>query len=561
MKKIFYLLILIPLMELVLSCSNSFLDSQQYASINEEGYYNTPNAALKVVTNCYTNMIPYGDWDYCINKIETGTNITDDADAGGSDANDRVDTKNLATGQPLTSNGELLNTWSRRYTGISRCNSAIEGLTKATKLIAADGSVLPETTKSRYISEIKFLRAWYYFDLVTTFGSVPLITTTLATKDRPSKVPIEDLRTQILKDIDECLSDQNVPDNVTSAEYGRISKYVAYSFKARACLFFAGLMETGKMQGTAATEYASALSAAQKVYDSKQFALVPDYGVLFRGDYFAGPNASAISKECIFTVLRKYDATYMGIGYCPAVMYAGRGEVGGWGGNCPTKDFVQSFDPKDPRRLFTVISNGDIFPDVGGKLVTHNYTGYDNVYYQQSRKAFVPDKYRNGYSLGDIRTNWHPYYIRYADVILMYAEALLKTGGDKQKVTDLINEVRRRAYITTAKKDDDATFRAFDATLMPIDENYFNANLAVKVSDDLLQAIKNERRWELGMEGLRFTDLLRWGDYVKVMNAYNAKYPYGNKGKLVSDKSWPFPIPQSEIDLATGALKQNDNYK
>ncbi|MDP4206161.1 MAG: RagB/SusD family nutrient uptake outer membrane protein [Bacteroidota bacterium] len=561
MKKIFYLLILLPLMGLVVSCSDNFLEPKQYASIDEEGYYKTPDAGLKVVTNCYANMIPWGDWDYCINRVEIGTNITDDADAGGSDANDRIDTKNVATGKPLTSNGELLNTWTRRYTGISRCNSAIEGLTKATKLIAADGSVLPETTKSRYISEVKLLRAWYYFDLVTTFGSVPLILATPATKDRPAKVPIEDLRTQILKDIDDCLNDPNVPDNTIQEEYGRISKYMAYSFKARACLFFAGLMETGKLQGTASSEYTLALNAAQKVYDSKQFSLVPDYQILFRGDYFAGPYKVAIAQECVFTVLRKYDPTYMSIGYCPAVMYAGRGEVGGWGGNCPTKDFADSFDPRDPRRLFTVISNGDIFPDVSGKLVTHNYTGYDNAYYQQSRKAFVPDKYRNGYSLGDIRTDWHPYYIRYADVILMYAEALLKTGGDKQTVANLINEVRRRAFITTSKKDADATKRAFDATLIPINETYFNTNLAVKSTDDLMKAIKNERRWELGMEGSRFTDLLRWGDFVNVMNAYNTKFPYGNKGKMVSDKTWPFPIPQTEIDLSNGGLIQNDNYK
>jgi hypothetical protein len=75
-----------------------------------------------------------------------------------------------------------------------------------------------------------------------------------------------------------------------------------------------------------------------------------------------------------------------------------------------------------------------------------------------------------------------------------------------------------------------------------------------------LTAIKKERRWELGLEGYRFEDLLRWGDYVSVMNAYNAKQPYANKGKLVTDKSWPFPIPQTEIDIANGVLVQNDNY-
>lgn len=546
---------------LISACSDDFLNSKQYASIDEAGYYGTPDAAFKAVANCYINMIPWGDWDYYLNRIEIGSNITDDADAGGSDANDRAGTKELATGRPLTSNGELLNTWTRRYTGISRCNSAIEGITNAPGLVAADGSLLSEQVKSRYISEVKFLRAWYYFDLVSTFGTVPLLTATPAPSELPVKASIEDLRTQILKDIDECLADPNMPIHVTGNEYGRISKQVANAFKARVCLFFAGLMETGKLQGNAGAEYTLALNAAKNVYDSKVFALVSDYQNLFRGDYFAGEQSAELYKETIFTVMRKYVPGYLDIGYCTAVMYAGRGEVGGWGGNCPTIDFAESFDKRDPRKLFSVIKSGDIFPNVGGKQIEHSYKGYDNIHFQQSRKAFVPDKFRAGYSLGDIRSDWTPYYIRYADLILMYAEALLKTGGDHRKVANLINEVRYRAFVTTSKKDEEASFRAFEADLIPIDDVYFETNLTVKASDDLLKAIKNERRWELGLEGYRFIDLLRWGDYVTVMNTYNVKQPYANKGKLVTDKSWPFPIPQTEIDTSNGALIQNDNYK
>ncbi|BBD45660.1 MAG TPA: RagB/SusD family nutrient uptake outer membrane protein [Porphyromonadaceae bacterium] len=560
MKKIIYIPIIF-LLFLVYSCSDSFLNSKQYASIDEAGYYNTPDAAFKAVTNCYINMIPWGDWDYYLNRIELGSNITDDADAGGSDANDRAETKEVATGRPLTSNGELLNMWTRRYTGISRCNSAIEGISTATSLVAADGSLLSEQVKSRYVSEVKFLRAWYYFDLVSTFGTVPLLTGTPAPSELPEKASIEDLRTQILKDIDECLADPNMPIQVTGNEYGRISKHVANAFKARVCLFFAGLMETGKLQGNAGVEYTLALNAAKTVYDSKSFALVSDYQNLFRGDYFAGEHSAELYKETIFTVIRKYVPGYLDIGYCTAVMYAGRGEVGGWGGNCPTIDFAESFDKRDPRKLFSVIKSGDIFPNVGGKQIEHSYKGYDNVHFQQSRKAFVPDKFRAGYSLGDIRSDWTPYYIRYADLILMYAEALLKTGGDNQKVASLVNEVRYRAFVTTSKKDEEASFRAFEADLIPIDDVYFETNLAVKASDDLLKAIKNERRWELGLEGYRFIDLLRWGDFVTVMNTYNVKQPYANKGKLVTDKSWPFPIPQTEIDTSNGVLIQNDNYK
>jgi starch-binding outer membrane protein, SusD/RagB family len=566
MKKYINISFLIGVVFFCVSCSKDYLDSKQYASVDESTYYKTAGAGLKSVTSCYTPMLD--NWAYNINKCELGNNITDDADVGGSDAGDRPQVADVATGRPDVTNSLLSEAWANRFTGISNCNSGIDGLSQTGLALIDDAEqTVSDGEKSRYISEMKFLRAWYYFDLVSVFGEVPLLTTTpkMSDKSKIKKASIAQIREQMLLDINTCINDENVPLNVTDDEYGRVSRYIAYAFKARVCLFFAGLMEQGKLSGDATTEYQSARDAAQKVVESGVFDLVPDYQELFRGNYLFGDHAAEIQKECLFTVRKSYVATVMDATYATPVMEMGRGIVGGYGGGCVTKDLAEAFDSTDTRKLFTIISNRDIFFNGNtddGYEVQH-YTGYYNFWGQHSRKFYIPQAYQGGadYTIESCHSNWIPYYIRYADVLLMYAEALVKTGGNAQKTCDLINKVRRRAYLTSSIKDEEAFYRLFDRSLTTIDESYFNANLAVTTSDDLLKKIKYERRVELACEGLRFNDLIRWGDYVSTMNAYNLKYPAMNKGKSVSSISWPFPIPQSEIDRTNGSLVQNENYK
>jgi starch-binding outer membrane protein, SusD/RagB family len=564
MKKYINIFFLLGIALSLASCSDDFLDAKQSGSVSESDYFKTPGAGLKLVIACYTPMLD--NWAYNINKCELGNNITDDADVGGSDAGDRPQVADVAEGRPVVTNSLLSEAWANRFTGVGICNSGIDGLSQeGLKLIDKEGKTVSDGEKSRYISEMKFLRAWYYFDLVTIFGEVPLLTTTpLATeKNKIPKSSIEDLREQILLDINTCINDENVPLNVTDDEYGRVSRYVAYAFKARVCLFFAGLMEQGKITGNASTEYQSARDAAKVVYESGVFDLVPDYQELFRGNYLYGNHAAEIQKECLFTVIETYESNYMPTTYATPVMEMGRNNVGGYGGGCVTKDLAEAFDTLDPRKLFTIISQADTFyswsTDDGYE--PQDYTGYYNFWGQHSRKFYVPDPYRGGYTIEDCRSNWIPYYIRYADVLLMYAEALVKTGGDASTICSLINKVRRRAYLTSSIKDEEASYRKFEKSLRLIDEDYFDNNLAVKTSDDLLAKIKYERRVEFACEGLRFIDLLRWGDYVSTMTAYYAKYPAMNKGKSVSNKTWPFPIPQSEIDRTNGTLVQNENYQ
>lgn len=548
-------LLLLGILCMNTSCKKNYLTRDPYGVLNEEEFFKTDGAGLKLVTSCYQ---PLADgWGYTVNKVAIMDESVDNADAGGSDPGDRPQTTEVGTGRPLASNALLNETWSNRYRGIGKCNQALEGLIKQGENLIQNGVKLPKEVLARYIAEVKMLRAWYYFDLVTVFKDIPLIVTVEDPTVRKAKSPIEDIRVQVMKDLDEAIAEPNFPrrSQLTAAETGRLSRDAALAIKARAALFFAGLMEQSRMKGDAKAEYELARIAAQNIITQGNLTLLADYNDLFRGDYKIGP----FSSECIFGILHQYDPAY-GLGGDPfAIMNVGRNNVGGWGGNTPTRDLASSFDAADPRKMMTIISHNDIFKTSAGGEEIHNYKGYFNDFnLQQSRKAFVPQQYRQNNDLQ--RSNWQPYWIRYSEILLIYAEATIKLGGNVNDALEKLNQVRHRAFVTTKKVDDPTVFRLFGQNLKAISEQEFQLNFAIKPSTNVLEAIRLERRNELALEGFRLYDLIRWGTYVTTMKAFYTKYGFANKGRDASDKSWPFPIPQVEIDRSNGILVQNENY-
>lgn len=547
--------IVITAFGLIASCKRDFLERDPYGVLDETDYFKTDGAGLKLVTGCYQPM--QDGWGYTVNKVAIGDESVDNADAGGSDPGDRPQTTEVGRGRPLSSNPLLFETWSNRYRGIGRCNIALDALKREGSNLVENGAPLPSEALARYFAEIKFLRAWYYFDLITVFKEVPLLVAVEDPSTRKGKASIEELRNQLYIDLDEAIAEPNFPrsSELPDNETGRATKDAAYTLKARAALFFAGLMEQGKMEGDALGEYLIAKEMAGEVVNNGQLHLLPDFQDLFRGDYQVGP----FSKECIFGVLRKFDPAFSLAGDPFAIMNVGRNNVGGWGGNTPTRDLAAAFDPADPRKMFTIISHNDIFKTSSGGEEVHNYRGYFNDYnLQQSRKAFVPQAYRQQNDLQ--RSNWQPYWTRYSEVLLIYAEAVIRTGGNHAEALNYLNEVRHRAYVTTSKVDEPAIYRLFATGLKAIDEATFASRYAIKTSDDILQAIKKERRFELALEGFRLYDLIRWGEYANTMKAFHQKYGFADKGRDASENSWPFPIPQIEIDRSNGVLVQNSNY-
>lgn len=533
MKKLVYTLPLLAAL-LTVSCSKDYLNRPPLGVQTDDNFFKSPGAGMKTVVNCYLGF--YDFWGYQAAIAELGNMATDESDKGGSDNNDRPFVLDLGYGRTLSNNETLYNLWKACYNGIGNCNVALERLPGA-PLLDDKGNPLDENVKKRYLAEVRYLRAYYYLDLVRIFGGVPLITKTLTIDDRNKIVRATAAETMqfITSELEAVGADAALPsrNDMPDAELGRATKEAAWALQARAYLFFA---EDDK------SLYAKARDAAKKVVDSKAFSLEPQYQQLFLKDGYK-------SRESVFPIIFGDDPAAFIYGSTQPI-YCSPRSAGGWGFDCPTQSLVDAFEPGDPRALFTILDQGDVFPTAGGKEVldfsTYPNTGHHN------RKVFLPQN-RRGQGWGN--DAWTMYLIRYADVLLMYAEAELESGGNKQIVADNINLVRSRAT-TSAHTDVEATsrVRVIPATPLP----------PVTAASDLHAAVRHERRVELGGEYGRLFDLLRWNTYVSTMKDFSTK-PYSNgKGNSfkapASGNKYLFPIPQLEIDRSGGSIKQNPGY-
>lgn len=531
---------------LMVGCNSDFLDRPPLGSMDETTYMKTEDAGYKLLVNCYRPMLD--TWNYQQMWFDYGDQLTDDCSKGGSDAADRVTITELTRGNPPATNSLLTDLWNHRYqTAISACNVFLANITPETELIATGGALVGTEVKERWIAEATFMRAFYYFDLATVFANVPIIDKPLTSEDKHSieKADKEQVRQFILSDLDRAISSGKLPSakNLSQEELGRVTQEAALSFRARVKMFFG--------------DYEGAKADLKAVVDSGCYGLVDDYQTLFNSK-----TEGYMSKEAVFITLYQYQPPYnYGTTVCPQ-MDMGRNGVGGWGGECPTYDLVSEYEVGDPRLVHTVISHGDVFyKEDMTTTETHDYSGYDNFPRQHSRKHWIDYSRRPGGNLQ--QTDWSYYYIRYADVLLMYAECLIETGDNKQLAVDLINQVRHRAFVTTSPTDKFAQSRKFDvAESDRVTEELFEKKYKVKTSDDLRKAVRHERRVELACEGRRRTDLLRWGIFVQTMQAFSKteEGKYSGAGSNVTEKTWPYPIPQNEIDFVGGSLTQNDNY-
>ncbi|MET6998055.1 RagB/SusD family nutrient uptake outer membrane protein [Chitinophaga defluvii] len=533
MKKLIYIISFAALL-LPVSCSKDFLNRPPVGKQTDESFYKSPGAGFKTLINCYLGF--YNFWGYQAALAELGNMATDESDKGGSDAGDRPFVTDLGFGRTQSSNETLQGFWAACYKAIGNCNEALEKLPDA-PLLDDKGNPLDENIKKRYLAEIHFLRAYYYLDLVRIFGGVPLVTKTIPVDDRNKivKATTQEVFQFIITEMEAAAGDAALPsrNQLPAAELGRVTKEAIWAAQARAYLFFA---EDDKAL------YAKARDAAKKVIDSKAFSLEPDYQKLFLADAYK-------SKEVVFPIIFGDNPGAFIYGTTLPV-YCSPRSAGGWGFDCPTKSLVDEFEPNDPRALFSILDQGDVFPNPTGNekldFSTYPNTGHHN------RKIFLPAN-RRGQGWGDDAYTMH--LIRYADVLLMYAEALLESGGSKQEVADYINDIRHRAS-TSSHTDVEAIsrIRTVANTPLPI----------VSAGADLRKAVRHERRTELALEYGRVFDLIRWNNYVTTMKDYSTKPYSGGKGgnfrPPASGNKYVFPIPQVEIDRSGGSIKQNEGY-
>lgn len=469
------------------SCKKSFLDEPRQAATPAVQFWKTQDDATKAVNAIYANLREWKNIAFAPIAIESVP--SDDAEKGSS-VNDASFFNNFDNYTASSTDGQIADFWAGQYQTINFANQVLDNVPN----ISMDANL-----KNRYLAEAKFIRAYAYFRLVRAFGDVPLRLNVPkdATEYNKPRTP----KAQVWAAVEQDLTDAaaTLPQSYGAADAGRITKGAALALHAKVAMY--------------QQKWADVLNYTNQVM-GLGYSLFPNYEQLFRTNN--ENNSESVFEIQSDLVPGNGDASNSQYSQVQGV----RGSNGGgWGFNVPTQDLANAYEAGDPRRDATIIFRGETTPE--GDAIPA--TG-DNPMYNQ--KSYVPfSMWVSGFNEG-VQQNIR--IIRYADVLLMNAEAANETGNSAQAIASL-ELVRARA-------------RAGNAAILP----------KVTTTDKaaLQAAIWKERRVEFAMEFDRYFDVIRQGRGTAV---------FGPKGwKAGKNEVWP--IPQAEIDLSAGILTQNPGY-
>jgi len=470
------------LLTVTTSCKKDFLDVKPPTQVMEDFFTSEANAKL-AINGCYNAM----SWDGKHNTMPFffGDIIGRDGWKGGDVGSDQDWMDNLINFNYSPDNYMLNIAWRNYYIGINRCNTAIENIDKMTSEMISDDM------KANLIAHAKFVRGYFYFELVKTWGKVPLVKHTLSPSEYQQ--PLAEI-TDTWSFIEENFLDaatalpsrlnQN-PENIGLATRGS-----AKAFLAKAYIY--------------QKKWQEAKDLTDQIISDGDYTLLPNYADVFLLDY-------QNSEEIVFSIQFKesgngeYGDDNAGTMICVYMQtrnhpFAG---IGGWGFNCPTQELVDQYETGDPRMEATIIHNGETLWEGTPDESTFNTTFATNIDHYSNKKYVLPASQQPG-EMSDASKNW--IYIRYAEVLLWNAEAAQHLGGDWQTPLQI---VRDRVGLGTTPYDG-------------------------------IDAIYHERRVELAMEGQRFWDIVRQGRGAEIFGEYGYVEGVNNH----------FPISQDQLDLS-----------
>lgn len=475
---------------------------------------------------------------------------SDDALKGGDGVTMEAYMHQLEVGNVQSDNDIANFKWRNNYFSVSRCNTAIRGILAS--------SSLSDREKSSYIAEMKTLRAYYYFDMLRIFAKFPYFDENVANPsecraDQYSRDQIAGFIKQDLRDSYEVLPDRQ-------EQAGRFNRFVAAALLARVDLF--------------TSDWAEAEKYAGYVIDSHQYELYPNFLDMSKPEFnnqyesvLAIQFSSANSPDqynfnnclnCTWSEGNLYgngDDFYLA---SQNLVNAFRTDENGLpyldgisdGKNVDKADFEGNVDP---RLDFTL---GRIGMPWRSHQYNEKWCRNLELYGQYSGKKPYPAPESPYVKPGIVpwgASSLNGLLIRYADVMLMKAEALIEQNKNLNEARTLINDIRSRAA------------RSIDPSYEPVDCNPAIASYAVSEYPATgwnqayaRKAVRMERRIELAMEGLRWFDLVRWGNAVETMNAYYISEgkirPYYQGASLTADEIY-LPIPLNQVDNAGDLYK------
>jgi len=489
--KITVSLLLVASLVIATGCED-FLQKDPQGELTQEAFPVTASDALLATNAVYVSV---RNWAYHSGGYPIMDIMSDDAHKG-SNPNDQLPTVGpFETFTYTTTQDGLDRWWSALYKGIKRANVVIEKVPSIT---------MEEQLRTRYIAEARFLRGLFYFDLVRAFGGVPKVTTTVPATKIPRSTASE-IYELVITDLE--YAAQYLPEKSLYGpdDAGRATKGAAKSLLARVYLFLG--------------DYENAEKYALEVIASDEYDLEDNF-------------ADANGKNGEHGVESVFEVGAMEVEGAGGNQYANtqgvRGSPNrGWGFNRPSLDLRNSFEPGDPRLDATIIDLGET---LDGILIIGDGTTPDEVVVDGTVTEVECYNQKVWYPGTNTITQWghNRRLIRYADVLLMAAEALNENDKPGDALLYL-NAVRERA-------------REGNSSILP--------DVTVTGKDDLRTAILEERRHELALEGHRFWDLVRTGRAATVLG------PMG----FETGKHELFPIPQNEIDISQGSLQQNPEW-
>lgn len=478
--------------------------------------------ATQLVNGCYTPLM----WEFNQTYFPEwfiGDVVSDDALKGGQSISDMSDVYDLENFKTQDNNGVLLQYYRAQYQGIGRCNLVIQDVST----MALDAK-MTQKLKDRLVGEAKFLRAMYYFRLVRIFGGVPKVDFVVPNDGwKQPRASADSIYALIYRDLTQAIPVLYKKSEYAATDLGRATKGAAQALLMKAYLYN--------------KKYDLVKTLGDELIAANSYSLQSDYSKNFT---LAGENGS----ESVFEIQYMNDPTSdfgdgngFSRGTYSVVLTRSRNPIaGGWGFNKPTQNLYDEFETGDPRRDATIYNPSD------AQIVNPVEEIYLGDRYLNKKYAMInPDESYaplNHPTRGEINNK----VIRYADVLLMYAEACCELGDATSltKAKGALELVRNRA-----RNGNNAILPAFPY-------GSYSDNQA-----DLRTAIRHERRVELAMEGHRWFDLVRWGVAAEVMNAYRDKETDGVKTNMLTfqkGKHELFPIPAIELNL--NPMTQNTGY-
>ena len=525
-NKFLYILILGMLM---VACDENYLDKVPLDSPSDVTFLSNQTELDMAVTGIYNNLCYiYSGMPFQL-YLERFTDICTERSA--------------AVGSEDSHHNLIVGLWENLYKGIARSNYVLTNMERGKDKI-------DPTIYNQRKAEARFLRALSYHYLVELWGGVPLVTEPLTVEE--SQLPKnskEEVVNFILTELDECASDLPQENN---PELGRATKGSAWALLSRVALYN--------------EKWDIAISAAQKVMnlEGSEYIIDPDYKNLFQyqGEY---------SKEKIFSVMFKRGVITHNI-----YRSCGSRNASGFAAKIPTLQLVDSYecidglqidksplyDPqhpyknRDPRLNYSIALPGTVY--IGYQFETHgdsvlcwnyNTTPPTRVTNNEATHAYAPfsgycfRKYVDSLDLVIDRRNneMDLCLIRYAEVLLNYAEAKIKAGQVDQSVLEAINKVRQRPSVN-----------------MP--------PITTTDQDELYYAVCRERKYELAFEGTRWFDILRWGIAETVRNepalgrmkrSYPSVAPTLDKWGSPSYDNIPIAAPGESTDFKLRLVRES----